>query len=129
MTGPLFTDFDLADLRQHSTAGLVHTARQRIQANATLPNREKAKTASWGPPICCLYKAINSTQAELAAAQGIEATGTLKVPMGQQIRTGSIWEVTADCEEPFVVEVSGDLVRVGKIMRLVAVKDTQLNKP
>lgn len=131
MTPPILPFGSVIGIEAASNAGLRHTARQRIQVSADLPNREKAKTARWGEPICCLYRGINSTLADIAAAQGIEATGTLKTMRGQPIPAGSIWEVTTDdCDEPFVVQMTGNLVHRGsRVMRLVAVKDTQLDKP
>lgn len=127
MVGPVFTDFDVADLRQQNTAGLVHRARQRIPNRVRQPNGEYLESPTWGDPVCCLVKDMNWVQAQVAAVQGIKATGTMKVELRQPIPASSIWEVRTDCDV-FAVEVTGDLVRIGRTMRLVAVKDIALNR-
>lgn len=120
----------LRGLRALSTAGMRHTARQVKPNSERLANAEIGKAPTLGPAICCLYKGINAAQAQIAAALGFEATGTLKVKQGQSIPSGTIWQIeTDDCDAPFAVEVVGDLVRVGRVMRLVAVKDVALNRP
>lgn len=129
MTPPVLPFGSLGALRGSSTAGMGHTARQRIQMTTELPDEEVEPVGepTLGPAICCHLKVISSTLADVAAASGIKAQWSLKVPRGTRIPPGSQWEVTTDCDEVYPVEVTGDLVRVGRVMRLVAAVDVPLD--
>lgn len=129
MTPPILPFGSLIGIEAGSNAGLGHTAQQRIWPTVELPDEEVERVGepTLGPAICCHLKVISSTLADVAAASGIKAQWSLKVPMGTVIPPGSQWQVTTDCDEVYPVEVTGDLVRVGRVMRLVAAVDVPLD--
>lgn len=119
----------LRGLRAISTAGMGHTARQ-VKPNAQRqPLGEYSKSPTLGAPVCCHLKVLGSTLAEVAAARGIEAQWSLKVPADTVIPAGSVWRVTDDCGSwTETVRITGDLVKHGRVMRLVGAVDTTLDK-
>lgn len=127
MTPPVLPQGSTSAIGAASTAGMRHTARQVFPGSTRQVNGEYSTAPSYGPPTCAHLKSIGSTLAEIAASKGLEAQWSLKVPSAVPIPAGSIWEVAGD-EWTEVVKVTGDLVKHGRVMRLVAAVDTQLNR-
>lgn len=133
MTGPAIPPMAIAGLRVITEDGLVHEARQRTTPEVLLANGETIKGRPiLGPAIPALLAKPTSEQRQIAAAAGIKAVWALQVPQGEVIRVGQVWVVTgesADGDEwTQTVEITGDLVKLGLVTRVVAATDTELNR-
>lgn len=123
----------LAGLKAVSSADLTHTARLRITTVIGLASGEEIKgRPNWSRDEVAVHlKLASSEQREIAAARGIEATWVLKVSRDTVITSGQVWQVSGEDEEGAwteTVEITGDLVKHGRVTRLLAARDIELGR-
>jgi hypothetical protein len=132
VAAPILPDLALGPLRVMQEKGLRHRAVPVVKETIRFPNGEYEEVWVEGDEVPALLLVAGSEVAELAAVQGVRATGVLKLRIAPAlVEVGSLFRVRGvqrGTQRTWEVKVTADLDQgTARIIRRLLIEETEID--